>query len=384
MVAHSTLKSGLVQSKQGLPKPGIHGKHMPQLDGLRALAVAAVVWSHWLPTYCFGIQLGQYGVHLFFVLSGFLITGILLDARERDGNHRAWALRQFYIRRSLRIFPVFYATIAICSLVDLHPYRETWIWHASYLSNIYFFLRGEWHGPISHLWSLAVEEQFYLLWPFLIVFAPRRSLLPVICAAILFAPLFRSGISSLYPSSSLGSLLMPGCLDSLGAGALTSWLFRSPTCQNLNLTALVLTSVGILGYGATVVFGCFENLRITSYALACAGLVLASSAGFQGVIGSFLENRILRYFGRISYGIYVFHLLAFPILQFLLYKLPGFRVFERLGVESTFYTHPIVTAFMLGIITISMAACSWTLFEGPICSLKRHFPMTRTSSSDRQ
>lgn len=357
---------------------------MPQLDGLRALAVAAVVWSHWLPSYCYGVQLGQYGVHLFFVISGFLITGILLDAREFDGNHRGLTLRQFYIRRALRIFPVFYATIAICCLLDLHPYRDTWLWHASYLSNIYFFIRGEWHGPISHLWSLAVEEQFYLLWPFLIIFAPRRTLLPLIGAAILLAPLFRSGVSSLYPSSSMGSLLMPGCLDSLGAGAFISWLARSPACRNLNLSALILASIGILAYGLIVIFDCFDNLRITSYALACAGLVLASATGFRGLIGRILDNRIMRYFGRISYGIYIFHLLALPILQFLLYKIPGYRIFEKIGIEADLYNHPMITAAMLAFITTTMAACSWAFFESPICSIKRHFPMTRIHSSDRE
>src|SRR5882757_1220817 len=134
-------------------------KYLCQLDGLRALSVAAVAWSHWraswLPkTY---IPWGELGVATFFVISGFLITGILLDHRT-DGS-RPLVLRQFYARRFLRIFPLFYAALIVALLLRADGMSETWHWHASYLSNIYFYLLG-WHGQMSHFWSLAVEEQF--------------------------------------------------------------------------------------------------------------------------------------------------------------------------------------------------------------------------------
>ena len=139
------------------------GLHMPQLDGLRTLAVAAVIWSHWVPPYQFGFEWGVMGVNLFFVLSGFLITGILLDSRAgavRPGD-RWFAIRQFYTRRVLRIFPLFYMTLALLVLVNVRPVRQTFLWHVCYLSNVYFFRQGAWIGQISHFWSLAVEEQFY-------------------------------------------------------------------------------------------------------------------------------------------------------------------------------------------------------------------------------
>ena len=103
------------------------------------------------------------------------------SASESD---RAGALRAFYIRRALRIFPAFYLTLALAWWADLPLVRESLAWHAAYLSNVYTFVRGEWPGAISHFWSLAVEEQFYLVWPWLIVFAPRRWLVPGIVAAI--------------------------------------------------------------------------------------------------------------------------------------------------------------------------------------------------------
>jgi peptidoglycan/LPS O-acetylase OafA/YrhL len=141
-------------------------RYMPQLDGLRALAVAAVAWWHWAPPeYHFQIPWGDLGVQLFFVLSGFLITAILWHGRseyQRLGQRGFLTLRRFYMRRFLRIFPLYYAVVLMTALIGIKSVRETFFWNIAYLSNFYLFLRGEWRGPISHFWSLAVEEQFYL------------------------------------------------------------------------------------------------------------------------------------------------------------------------------------------------------------------------------
>src|SRR6478735_4517700 len=130
---------------------------LPQLDGLRAIAVGCVMAFHFIPGVEQIAPLGSIGVRLFFVLSGFLITRILLASREQD---LATATKSFYIRRSLRIFPVFYLVLAITWAMNIGPVRSTIGWHVTYLTNAYLFDRGSWHGSISHLWSLAVEEQF--------------------------------------------------------------------------------------------------------------------------------------------------------------------------------------------------------------------------------
>ena len=132
--------------------------HAPHLDGLRAVAVLAVAWSHWAPRHQFGIPFGT-GVHLFFVLSGYLITRILLRIRTADS--RAAGLRAFYIRRALRIFPAYYLWVAF-AVATLPSVAATWPWHVGYLSNLLIYRQHEWAGPVSHWWSLAVEEQFYL------------------------------------------------------------------------------------------------------------------------------------------------------------------------------------------------------------------------------
>jgi peptidoglycan/LPS O-acetylase OafA/YrhL len=173
-------------------------EYLPQLDGLRAFAVFAVMLHHFLPLNRVlpedFVTLGSLGVRLFFVLSGFLITGILLRCRQRasDGETKpSQQLRRFYVRRFLRIFPVYYVTLGIVALLNLPTVRESFFWHVAYLSNFLFSFLGRFEGPLSHFWSLAVEEQFYLLWPWLIVFAPRRFLHGIILMTVISAPVFR-------------------------------------------------------------------------------------------------------------------------------------------------------------------------------------------------
>ncbi|MBD0321145.1 MAG: acyltransferase, partial [Gemmatimonadetes bacterium] len=179
--------------------------HLPALDGLRGVAVALVVLLHFTlfvpagPVESFfsrGVGTGWMGVDLFFVLSGFLITGILYDSRDSPAY-----FRNFYARRSLRIFPLYYAYLfAIFAVLPrvqagaAGPAEESariWVW--TYLSNV-LFARGGWEvmpGHTTHLWSLAVEEQFYLLWFAAVVMAPRRWLLPTIVGCLVVAPIFR-------------------------------------------------------------------------------------------------------------------------------------------------------------------------------------------------
>ena len=178
-------------------------RRQPQLDGLRAVAVAAVAWSHWERDYQAGIPFGA-GVHLFFVLSGFLITRILLDVRQ--ASDRGAAIRAFYIRRALRIFPAFYVTLLLAWIAGVPLVRESLAWHATYLSNVWIFQMDQWPGSISHLWSLAVEEQFYLAWPFLIlagvaIAAARRARVARLIAGVIGLATVLSLVYSIYSTA---------------------------------------------------------------------------------------------------------------------------------------------------------------------------------------
>jgi peptidoglycan/LPS O-acetylase OafA/YrhL len=327
----------------------VHTERIPQLDGLRALAVTFVMAFHFIPGVDRVAPLGSIGVRLFFVLSGFLITRILLQSRDLAIGD---ALRRFYIRRSLRIFPVFYLVLAIAALINIGPVRSTIGWHVTYLTNVYLFDRGAWHGSISHLWSLAVEEQFYLVWPFVVLSLSERKLAPAIALMVVVAPVTR-----LLIGGPMNSVLPTSCLDSLGAGA----LLALPATRDLMIRiggaigvplvagALALRYAGMRGVPLEVVldFG---------VSLSSAWLVGATSRGFSGIVGSALQVKPVVYIGTVSYGLYLFH----GFMPYVLGRyVPGF-------IEMSWP----VRALLLTVATFAVAALSWKVFEAPILRLK--------------
>jgi peptidoglycan/LPS O-acetylase OafA/YrhL len=342
--------------------------YSPQLDGLRAVAVLAVAWSHWERPFQFGIPFGA-GVHLFYVLSGFLITRILLDLRAETDPMAA--LRAFYIRRALRIFPAFYLTLALAWLADVPPVRETLAWHAAYLSNVLIFATETWPGSISHFWSLAVEEQFYVAWPWLIVFAPRRWLKPAVIAAVVSAPLFRWWLANEGYRETLLAVLTPGCLDSLGVGALLALGALTPATSSRNAgTAIVLAAFGWTALvwsenlAGTLPLG-LVAIKQTLQALVFGWLVFRAATGFAGRAGRMLSARPVVYIGRISYGIYLAHGFAGEILA-------------SVGVSSRAIPEPW-RFVILASLTVGVAAVSWHLLEQPMNQLKRRFPYAPNS-----
>jgi peptidoglycan/LPS O-acetylase OafA/YrhL len=343
---------------------------MPQLDGLRAFAILGVlVWHAWQPAplpWLGRVDWGGLGVQLFFVLSGFLITGILLDCRrgfdDGDGT-RLFFLRRFYARRFLRIFPLYYGVLVVLVIADAQGVRHFAAWLFTYTSNIVWASHG-WSGAglVGHFWTLAVEEQFYLVWPWLLLFLPRRFIVPLLVAIIVAAPSYRLFATLHYPGQETRALLTPWVLDSLGIGALLA-VVRHRLPARLLAVALPLGLVAYVGllqlehHGADVAhLGIVEP---TSIAVVFGCLVVGAADGFGGTFGRLLRLRPLTYVGRISYGMYVFHPLVIKAVA-LASPHAGIRYTQR-----GFASFAVIT-----VLTIAVAAASWHFFERPINSLK--------------
>lgn len=356
-----------------------HGGYRAQLDSLRSFAVAGVLVTHfWQPSFtgaAAAIDLGFLGVRLFFVLSGFLITGILLDARdsaERAGAGRFQVLARFYARRVLRIFPLYYLLVLGGLVVGIPRARDAWPWLLGYASNFYELVTQRSIGQYGHFWTLAVEEQFYLVWPWLVLFAPIRRLAALMLAAVLSAMLYRDLVRDVFLTERGWDMMPIGSLDTLASGALLALAFRrshSPARVHrlLNHVALPLGLVAyialhvhasVVGDDRLVIAG-----REVAFALVCCWAIAGAYRGFGGVAGTVLEWRPLVYLGRISYGIYAWHMLLPWALA---------RGFERMG-----WTFPapgperfVVTTAA----TVVLAVASWHLVEAPINARKRRIP----------
>ena len=332
---------------------------LPQLDGLRAVAVIFVMAFHFVPSVDRYAPLGSIGVRLFFVLSGFLITRILLDSRRTDLSS---ALRSFYIRRGLRIFPLFYLVLALAALINISPVRSTIGWHVSYLTNVYLFDRGSWHGSISHLWSLAVEEQFYLVWPWLVLCLPGRRLPAVITTMVCLAP-----VSRLLIGGPMNSVLPLSCVDALGAGALLALPLTRRSMMSAGLVIGVPLTIASLAFRAAGYVSLpFEVALDFGVSLAAAWLVGRAANGFGGSIGAVLSARPVTYIGTISYGLYLYH-------GFMPYVL-GRYVTGFVDLSGMMRFALLTTA------TLVIAATSWRFFEAPILTLKDRLADRRSHS----
>jgi len=351
--------------------------YMPQLDGLRAVAISLVLIGHFhSKANEFLIPLSWLGVQLFFVLSGYLITRIIQLQKQKIDSctlKKSVAIRTFYVRRMLRLFPLYYVVIALTLLLDVEKAREIWPYLVFYLTNLKIALNAGWIGDFSHLWSLAAEEQFYLLWPWLIIFLPAKYLPRVLVLVIVSGLVFR--LSMVIAGQSIYSnLLIFGVTDALGMGALLALVsnMRSDTRLQVRIKSIFfkgLPVAAVLGFvGASWIFFSVEWSSATFSiwatfltSLPFTWIVWHCSSGFTGLLGKFLSSRPVVYLGKISYGVYVIH--AF---------VPSMLI--SLNIAPTSLPRGVEAWFLLIVVTtILLASVSWFFLERPANRLKSRF-----------
>ncbi len=366
--------------------------HLLQLDGIRFIAVGMVLFDHWMVGRADGLALGALGVTIFFVLSGFLITRILLSSKDKLVNLPNGGLgkylKTFYIRRTIRIFPIYYLTLFILYLINEPPVRRTIGWLALYATNIYMARHLSWMGTVDHLWSLAVEEQVYLIFPLLLFFVPRRWIPPTAVLMIIGSVGLRYFFFRKHIPWFIGYVSMPTCLDSFGLGMLMaySWLYRREWFNRLfqSSTWVIISLLGFLAVVAltnwiaqTSTVG-YHNVMADvweRFVASLFGFFLIGRAviGFKGPIKWLLENPVSQYMGRISYGLYLFHNFVFNVFHT---KPTHFtvRAWGRLSELMPFLNSSYFFQFSFYLaLTIALATLSWFLIEKPINNLKDRF-----------
>lgn len=367
---------------------------IPQLDGIRGLAILLILlwhclagyldlsreWSLWVLRV---LNLAWTGVDLFFVLSGFLIGGIMLDY-GRASNF----LPVFYLRRALRIVPIYYVVLLSfvlarwAGLPERHPELSKFFAAGPPLAAYFAFVQNFFFAAIGHggpewlsvTWSLAVEEQFYLCLPFVMFLVPRRRLGAVLVGLVLATPLLRIMLFDVPPRPGYADyLLMPARADALLLGVLGAWLVRQPHYRRwleqhrpAVYLALGLLAAGVLAlHQAYISYIDFAMMAggYTWIALFYFGLILAAVTEQRGPVAWFTRWAALRYLGRISYCVYLIHLVV-PALAhaLLLRQAPVLRT----------WTDAAVTAGAVAV-TLGLAALSWHFFESRLVAWGHSF-----------
>ena len=336
-----------------------------QLDSLRAIAAFSVIFYHYLPEYKLGtFSFGWIGVDIFFVISGYLITAILLEQKEII-NNRFLIIKNFIIKRALRLFPTYYLLITFFAVMMFAFGLYVWnkgdaVFYYTYTQNILFFRDGMKGNQLNHVWTLAVEEQFYLFWPWMVIYLSNKNLMRLLFALILASFLFKSfsDIQNL-------RMLTIAHFDTLGGGAIIALVMK----ERKETVPLFLNKVKyftLLIFTAILCIGITHHLPgyMTSFSVLALSITLLVGCyyNFEGIIGKFLNIPFLNYLGKISYGLYLYHKVIPYFIKLFLSKL-------HLQINSCLLFFVSIT------LTIAIAHLSYILLEKRFLKLKDRFDL---------
>lgn len=331
-------------------------KRIDELDGVRTIAIAAVYVHH-----AFNVKLLWMGVDLFFILSGFLITGILVHNKSQTlGQY----FGHFYKRRARRILPPYVLLLVVTSVVFGMAWARHWYCYVLLMNFLLAYQIPHPHS-LDILWSLAVEEQFYLLWPFAVYFVSEQAIVWVAGGIVVLAPFLRWFCTPLFTTHWPIYALTPFRMDLLAVGALLSilWRHRKDLLKRFGHYGLVFSMLALLALFAlsrkpgftTTANAPSPNTCIYELTLiACTGAMLWA---FSGRMTGILTFSPVRYLGRISYTVYLIHLTALILV-------------------GRYLHGKLATSIPALAITILYAAISWEILEKPLLTRK-------TPSADR-
>jgi peptidoglycan/LPS O-acetylase OafA/YrhL len=340
-------------------------KRVPQLDSVRGLAVLVVLLHNTDKQQYTGYiaRYGWMGVDLFFVLSGFLITGILLDTKGGDGY-----FKKFYARRCLRIWPLYYCALLFMFVVVPHlrpseasrifePRTMPWWSYFVYLQNFLVPEITRATGLLAVTWSLAVEEQFYAVWPLVVRYCSQAQLGKLAVTLICLSPVLRFVLVHRGVSVYSNTFCR---LDGLMMGALLALAFRSETFSRSRYVRPAWVCLLIAFPAALITADRLPWVVYSMTALAATAFVYLALCSPQKWLQAILGNRFLIYTGTISYGIY------------LLEKIPS-----DAAMSLHFTRHPVLLVPVTAAATYILAMLSWNLLEKPFLRLKRYFEVGR-------
>ncbi|MEO6611858.1 MAG: acyltransferase [Chitinophagaceae bacterium] len=353
--------------------------YFPELDGIRCVSIFMVFFAHWViytQLQHFNLMIGASAVNFFFTLSGFLISRILLVMKVTY-HQNGWKLfSSFYVRRMLRIFPLYYMVVLAGFLFNLPDVRELIVKLVTFTFNIPNANLELWTSNVyGHFWSLSAEEQFYFFYPILIILSPIKHLKGLIALLIILGIASRVAIYltdfPLYHKKWAVSNFTPCCFDSFGLGGIVAWLycfeteklkklFRHSFLKGFSFLFFLITAI----FQAVAPYDPIGNVLFRfSSSFFCAWIITGSILHqLPMFLEKFLSQRLLVYLGKISFGLYVFHL----IVQWIIFKV---------GLLNTNFPLTIpVYALVYTLLTILVAYLSWKFFEHPVNNLKRYFP----------
>jgi peptidoglycan/LPS O-acetylase OafA/YrhL len=355
--------------------PGTVREKIPQLDALRGIAILLVIAHN--ATLHYGttsylhplFDRGWMGVDLFFVLSGFLISGILLDTKESPNY-----FKNFYARRVLRIWPLYYCLLAFMFVVLPHASASQgavifaksspWWAYPFFLQNFLLPLSTDAAGPLGVTWSLAIEEQFYLVWPIIVRFLSKRQVAILAMVEIATSPFLRYFLAAHHIHIYANFFCR---LDGLMLGAGLAALVRSKDFVRERYIGLALAVLAV----ATPLAVIFDLRRaewivFTFTSLAAGAIVYLAMFWQQKWFQWSLANRFLLFTGTISYGMFLLHKIAFAGVD---------------GLHVNSVKHPLLTLGVIVVGSYVLAITSWNVLEQPFLRLKRFFALRRRATT---